>query len=231
MQYNTIFFDLDDTLWDTETNSRESLEDIYHLFGFDNYYESFSDFWDVYFPFNQSLWHLYERNGITKSDLMKRRFFEPFVHMNGLTEAKAADINKAFMERTASKSRVIEGAFDVLDALKPNFRMCVLSNGFEEVQFKKIHNAGFDDYFEKVILSDHVGINKPDTRIFEYALKEMDVKKDNVVMIGDNWNSDILGAHNAGIDQIWFNPDGDPAHGFTPTYSIKALSEIKSILM
>lgn len=231
MRYTTIFFDLDDTLWDTTANSRESLNEIYHLFSFDNYYANFEDFYKVYFPYNISLWDLYEQHSISKKELMTDRFYTPFKHINGLTPQKSDEINNEFMMRTASKSGTVEGAKEILNLLKPHYKVCVLSNGFNEVQFKKIENAGLGSFFDRVILSDDIGVNKPDKKLFSYALDKMKTTADKCIMIGDNWKSDILGAYNSGIDQVWFNPENKNFESFSPTYTIVELSELKDILL
>lgn len=231
MKYSTIFFDLDDTLWDTTVNSRESLEEIYHLFSLDKYYPTFEDFYKVYLPHNLSLWDLYEQNRITKQQLMEDRFYTLLQHTGEITKEKGKEMNNEFMSRTASKGKTVEGAKEILEMLKSRCKICVLSNGFIEVQDKKIRNAGLDSYFDEVILSDHIGINKPDTRLFDYALGKMKTTAEKSVMIGDNWHSDIIGAKNSGIDQIWYNPDEEETKGFIPTYTVRKLSEIRNILI
>lgn len=230
MKYSTIFFDLDDTLWDTAANSRESLEEVFHLFSFDQHYPSFDDFYAIYLPHNLSLWDLYEQHQITKQELMEDRFYSPFRHIPTVTKEQGKEMNQEFMKRTASKSRTINGAKEILEVLKPYYKICVLSNGFEEVQDKKIKSADLDQYFDEVILSDHIGINKPDARLFQYALDKMKTNTEESIMVGDNWYSDIIGAKNSNIDQIWYNPEKKQAKDFIPTYTIKQLSEIKKIL-
>lgn len=231
MRYTTIFFDLDDTLWDTTANSRESLEEVYRLFSFDNYYSRFEDFYAIYYPYNIGLWDMYERHEITKSELMGDRFYTPFKHIEGLTKEKSDKINLEFMMRTSSKSGTIDGAKEILKLLKPHYKICVLSNGFNEVQFKKIRSAGLDDFFDSIVLSDDIGINKPDKKLFAYALDKMSTTPDRSIMIGDNWKSDILGAFNSGIDQVWYNPDNKHPDVFNPTYTIRKLNELKDILL
>jgi len=230
MKYTTIFLDLDDTLIDTAANNYDALTEIYTEYKFDSHYESFDDFYAVFKPYNLSLWKLYEQNQITKSELKERRFFVPFKHISDLSQEKASEINEEFMFRSSSKKRIINGAIDFLDWAKPGFKIVMLSNGFKEVQYKKLENSGLTDYFDKIILSDHVGVNKPSPILFEYALHEASVKKDETIMIGDNWHSDITGAKNSGIDQIWYNPSEISENGFTPTYTIKSLDQIKNIL-
>jgi len=231
MRYSTIFFDLDDTLWDTFNNSKESLNEIFSLFCFDKHYSTFDEFYSIYFKHNSSLWEKYEKHAITKEELMENRFYTPFRHIEEITPEKAIEINQEFMSRTASKGGVIEGAKEMLELLKSRYKICILSNGFKEVQYKKIKNAGLDKYFDKVILSDDIGLNKPRRELFEYALNKMGVTAGKSIMVGDNWSTDIEGAYKSNIDQIWFNPDSESPKGFKPTYTIKKLNELADILL
>lgn len=231
MQYSTILFDLDDTLWDTSNNSKESLSEVFNLFSFNKHYNSFDEFYTIYFKYNMSLWEKYEKHTITKEELKKDRFYTPFKHIEDITIEKAALINQEFMSRTASKGGVVEGAKEILEALRPHYKIGILSNGFKEVQHKKIKNAGLNEYFDKVILSDDIGLNKPRRELFEYALNKMGVTAGRTVMIGDSWSSDIEGAYKSNIDQIWYNPDNETPKGFKPTYTIKKLDELKGILL
>ena len=108
--------------------------------------------------------------------------------------------------------------------------MHILSNGFREVQYKKIENSGLQPYFDKIILSEDAGINKPHRDMFTHALKTTNSKRDQTMMIGDSWEADIVGAFNSRIDQIWFNPKEIPHEEFEPTYTVRRLMEIKDIL-
>jgi len=231
MKYTTLFLDFDDTLVDTAANNYEALTELYTEYSFNNYYESFDDFYAVFKPYNLSLWKLYEQNRIDKDTLKSQRFFEPFKHIANIDQKKALDINNEFMFRSSSKKRIIDGAVNLLDKLKPLYKMAVLSNGFEEVQYKKLENSGLGHYFEKIILSDQAGSNKPGHEFFDFALKETNETKDKVIMIGDNWHSDIIGAKNSGIDQIWYNPSEMNSEGFIPTYTVEKLSDIEGILV
>ncbi|MDR1809710.1 MAG: YjjG family noncanonical pyrimidine nucleotidase [Prevotella sp.] len=231
MKYNAILFDLDHTLLDTERNNRDALEEIYAVYGFDRHYESFEDFYAVYSEYNLAIWTAYENKHVTKNDMMYLRFYTPFNHLNGYTRAKALEINYDYLDRVAGKGILIDGATALLDTLKPHYPMHIISNGFNEVQYKKIDSAGLSPYFDKIILSDHIGVNKPDPALFRHALNEIGMTATEVVMIGDNWNSDILGAKNSGIDQIWYNPNLNKPAGFVPTYTVARLSEIPAILL
>lgn len=229
-EYTVVFLDLDDTILDTIKNSEESLLEIYKEYEVDRYAPSFYEFMEYYKSINSNLWKLYEQNLITKEELMKRRFLETFDKYHTITEDQSLDLNMNFLLKTSVKKNLIEGAIDVLDYLSSKYKLYIVSNGFTEIQYKKMEMVGVDKYFQGIILSDEVGKNKPHPGIFEYTLKKAGVVVNQVVMVGDNVNTDIKGAQSVGIDQIWYNPNGSSNQGIIPTYEIKSLSEIKNIL-
>ena len=139
-------------------------------------------------------------------------------------------MNDEFLERTTVKTKLIPHAMEILEYLRPSYRLYILSNGFREVQFKKLSNSGLSPYFAKMILSEDACIQKPHKAIFDFALKNTNSRRSETLMIGDSWDADIVGAHNAKIDQLWFNPKNLSKNGFTPTYTIQSLLEIKNIL-
>jgi putative hydrolase of the HAD superfamily len=181
-------------------------------------------------PVNHHLWDLYRQGEITKETLVVERFLSP-VRTFGINDPEYAKrLSDDFLERTTRKTRLIDGTLDLLDYLKPKYRMHILSNGFREVQFKKIENSGLKPYFDKIILSEDAQSNKPHPDIFTYALKNTNSRRDQTVMIGDSWDADIAGAHRSRIAQIWFNPGKELPAGFEPTYTVQTLAEIKDIL-
>lgn len=231
MKYNTIFIDLDDTLIDTVENTKITIREIYEDYDLQNYFSSFDDFFvNHYRPNNIRLWKAYEKHEITKQELMDERFTGVFREVADISDERAQEMNRDFLGRIVLKSSLIDGAVELLDYLKPKYRLCILSNGFSEMQYVKIKSAGLEGYFDDVVLSDVVGINKPQVGIFEYALRKANVDKSEVIMLGDNYSSDIIGAYNAGIGQIWFNPNDSQAADFEPTYVVNQLSEVKGIL-
>lgn len=230
MAYKNLFIDLDDTLWDIHLNGRECLEEIYHDYGYEQFYPSFEDYYNVYMPVNHHLWALYRQGEIKKEELIVERFLAP-VRSFGINDpAYAKRLSDDFLERTTRKTGLIEGTMALLDYLKPRYRMHILSNGFREVQYKKIENAGLRPYFDKIILSEDAGINKPHAGMFTYALKNSNSRRDQTIMIGDSWEADIVGAYQSRIAQIWFNPKREMADGFEPTFTVQTLAEIKGIL-
>lgn len=229
-KYKHLFIDLDDTLWDIHQNSKECLEEVYHDYGFNKYFETFDDYYNVYIPSNHHLWGLYRDGKIGKEELIVERFLVP-VREFGIDDADyARSLSDDFLERTTLKTKLVDGAMDLLNYLKPNYEMHILSNGFREVQYKKLENSGLKPYFDKIILSDEIGINKPHSEFFTHALEQANAHQSEVLMIGDSWDADIVGAYNSNIDQLWLNPKEHKPNVFTPTYSVKTLVEIKEIL-
>ncbi|WP_294080204.1 YjjG family noncanonical pyrimidine nucleotidase [Proteiniphilum sp. UBA5384] len=230
MQYKNLFIDLDDTLWDIHLNGKECLEEIYRDYGYDRFYPDFEAYYNVYMPSNHHLWALYRQGDITKDKLIIERFLVPVREFGIDDPGYAKRLSDDFLERTTRKTRLIDGTMDLLDYLKPKYRMHILSNGFREVQFKKIENSGLAPYFDKIILSEDAGINKPHPDMFTYALKNTNSRRDQTVMIGDSWDADIVGAWKSRITQIWYNPEEIAPEGFAPTYTVQTLGEIKEIL-
>lgn len=230
MKYSTIFIDLDDTLLDTVYNTVDTLKELYADYGLEKYFGSFNAFFETFQNNNLNNWRLYECNQISKDALIRNRFIGAFRSVDEVDDKKALEINADYIERIVKKDRLIDGAKELLDYLKQKYKISTISNGFTEMQFRKMKSAGLSSYFDKVILSDEVGINKPHPDIFDYALREAGVERANAIMIGDNYFSDIAGASNSGIDQIWFNPAGKLATDLKPTYTVRNLNEIKNIL-
>lgn len=230
MAYKSIFIDLDDTLWDTYHNNKECLEELYADYDFGRYYASFEAFFSIYMPHNIELWAKYRSGEIDRQTLILDRFLYVLRPLGIENKQEVLAINNDFLRRTASKTRLIPGAIELLDYLRPSYRLFILSNGFREVQSLKLKNAGLAPYFERLILSEDAKIQKPHKGIFDFALHNTSSRRTESLMIGDSWDADIVGAYHAGFGQIWFNPEGLPANGFTPTYTVRTLDEIRKIL-
>ena len=230
MNYSSLFFDLDDTLWDTAHNNKECLEEIYSAYRFGRYYASFDDFYTVYMPNNLLLWAKYRNHVIDRRTLIAERFLYVLRPMGISDEEYALELNKDFLQRTATKTGLIDGAIELLEYLFRRYRLFILSNGFREIQSLKMQNSGLAPYFERIFLSEDVSIQKPHKAIFDYALKSSNSRRAESLMIGDCWESDIAGAENARIDRIWFNPRHEAPKGNPPTFTVHALSELKKIL-
>lgn len=228
--YSTVFIDLDDTIWDTYSNGKESMAEIYSGYKFDRFFPDFDTFYNIYYPNNCLLWEKYREGKISKDELIIERIRFPLRPYIIYSDKEILAINDDFLHRTTKKTQLLPYTFETLDYLKPKYRLYILSNGFREVQYQKMDNSGLSPYFEDVILSDNVGYTKPHSKIFEEALRIAKVDKAEAIMLGDSWDADIVGAKKAGIDQIWYDLGIEVSKGFTPTYRITSLRELRQIL-
>jgi len=231
MRYKNLFIDLDDTLWDTYHNNKKCLEGLYADLKWDKYFASFEAFFDIYMPNNDRLWAEYRNNKINKQTLVLERFGSVLRPIGITKREDILAINKEFLKYTGDRTgRLIEGAIDLLEYLRPSYKMYILSNGFKGVQEQKMRNSGIYSYFQKIILSEDAGIHKPHKEIFDFALKNTNSQRTETLMIGDCWEADIEGARRSKIDQLWFNPKGLEEKDCKPTFTVKSLVEIKNIL-
>ena len=226
MNKKLILIDLDDTLWDTWLNNKESLNEVYTALHWGRYFSSFESFFErYYYPVNHQLWERYNKQEISKEALSIERLCRPlsdrFVELQqdpSLSEisldlaqilSQGEDYwlkaNDDFMERIKTKKTLCPNALEVLAYLKSKYHVCILSNGFGEVQYAKINNSGLSPYIDDIVLSDEVGYNKPNPLIFEHCLGLTGYDRAESIMIGDSWSSDIRGAALSGIDSIWYN--------------------------
>lgn len=230
MKYASLFFDLDDTLWDTACNNRACLEEIYCDYRLGCYYTSFEDFYAIYMPHNLLLWAKYRNHEIDRRTLILERFLFVLRPLGINDEGYVLKLNNDFLRRTTNKTRLIEGAIDLLEYLYPKYRLFIISNGFREIQSLKMQNSGLAPYFGRILLSEDVSIQKPHREIFHYALKSTNSRRTESLIIGDSWEADMAGAQNARIDSVWYNPNDEVAKGRPPTFTIRSLSELKQIL-
>lgn len=232
MKYKDLFIDFDDTLYDTYGNSVISLCETYEAYHLDRYFATPQVFYDAYWAANIDLWTRYSKGEITRPYLIVERFRRPLSVGRGLevTEQLCLEMSNRFLDFCSSKSGVVEGAHQLMDYLKrKGYRMHLCSNGFHEVQYKKLTACGLKDYFDTVVLSEDAGFNKPSKQFFDYALKVSGAHKETTIMIGDNLQTDIVGAHDAGFDTILFNRWG-VAPSLVPTHIVATLREIMDIL-
>ena len=230
--YKDLFIDFDDTLYDTYGNSVISLCETYEAYHLDRYFADPQVFYDAYWAANIDLWTRYSKGEITRPYLIVERFRRPLSVGEGLdvTEQLCLEMSDRFLDFCSSKSGVVEGAHQLMDYLKrKGYRMHLCSNGFHEVQYKKLTACGLKDYFDTVVLSEDAGFNKPSKQFFDYALKMSGAHKETTIMIGDNLQTDIVGAHDAGFDTILFNRWG-VAPSPVPTHTVATLREIMDIL-
>ena len=229
-RYTTLFIDLDDTLFDFRQASRMSFHETYDLLGYERFFESFEHFLQIYEPRNRELWVLYGKGEIDKATLNRLRYSYPLEAVGHPDEELAARFCTEALSRIPHKNVLIPGAIELMEYLHPRYEMFILSNGFQELQSQKMATTGLSKYFKRLILSDEIGINKPNPELFHYALEVSGARKESSIMIGDMFETDIVGAANIGLDQIFVNIAGAKGLTFEPTYEVNNLLQIKDIL-
>lgn len=228
-KYKHLFFDLDRTLWDFDKNSEEAIQDLYDKHGLALKLKvDFSVFYKQYKGINHELWAVYRMGQITKDELRLQRFHNTFRHFNYNNPVFALAFNDDYVALCSSKSNLIPGSIEVLDYLKPNYVMHVITNGFVEAQEVKMNNSGLSYYFDQVVVSDGLGYRKPDKRIFDYAFEKSGATAENSIMIGDDYGPDVFGAKGVGMDQVYFTKQLEKDE--EATFVIKSLLELKNIL-
>lgn len=204
-QITDIFFDLDHTLWDFDTNSALAFDKIFKK----NHPEVFTErFIEKYIPINQACWKLYQIDKMTHHELRYSRLKQSFDAINYLISDE--DIHKIaddYIEFLPEFNHLFEDAIEVLEYLIPNYNLHIITNGFANVQKKKITNSNLGHYFKTITNSEMAGAKKPNPVIFEHALQIAKATKNNSIMIGDSLEADIEGALNFGMKAIFFNPD------------------------
>jgi len=209
-RYTHLFFDLDDTLWDFQANAYESLVDLFEHHQLNRYFTNFDQFYQLYTTRNNELWVLYGAGSITKDFLSKERFSYPLQFVGVHNKAFARSLNDDFLKNMTTKTQLIPHAQEVLEELRTQgYVMTIVSNGFRDVQYDKLRTSGLISYFDTIVLSEEVGFMKPDARFFQYALDKNTVTAQKVLLIGDNYEADILGARQFGIDALYFDRNSE----------------------
>ncbi|MBO7259708.1 MAG: YjjG family noncanonical pyrimidine nucleotidase [Paludibacteraceae bacterium] len=227
--YSVVFIDWDDTLWDFHANAYIAMEKAYDKYDLQRYFHSFQHFYNLYEGRNRELWAEYAQGNITKDNLQRERFQYPFRMVNQEDDDLAGQVGNDFLELTIQQNKLITGAKELMAYLAQKYPIIVLSNGFKEVQYRKIATSGLQEYITHVVLSEEVGVQKPNKLIFEYALKLINKKASEVMMIGDNMETDIMGAAEIGMDTIYLSKNMTSTTDY-PTYTVQTLREIQNIL-
>ncbi|MEO6453005.1 MAG: YjjG family noncanonical pyrimidine nucleotidase [Ginsengibacter sp.] len=230
-KYKHLFFDLDHTLWDFDTNAKETLMEVHQLFKLEEKaVHPFEDFYRIYLNHNAILWDRYHKGFITSEDLKWRRMWRTLVDFKIGDELLAKTISAKFLDILPTKKALFDYTIEILEYLtEKKYLLHLITNGFEKTQWNKIRNANLSKYFTHVITSERCNAIKPAKQIFEYAIKVAGANLSESIMIGDNPDADIQGAINAGMDNIFVNHTGITIL-INPTYTIRTLQELQDIL-
>lgn len=221
-----IFFDLDHTLWDFERNSALTYEHLFEDFDID---VPLKGFLQHYVPLNLVYWKAFREGRITKEKLRYERLKTVFDRMElRVSDAQISYLSEAYIEKLCTYTHLLPNCIEILEYLKNRYKMHIITNGFEDVQTRKLNNSGIAQYFTAVINSDRAGVKKPDPGIFTMALEAAGIRPESGVMIGDSLEADIRGARAVGLQALHFNIHNDPVHEMCPI--ILDLEQIKIYL-
>lgn len=230
-KYKHIFFDLDHTLWDFETNSKLTLQQIFKEQKLsEKGIPVFDNFLARYKTINDRYWARYHNNMVTKEKLRHGRFYDVLKEFGIDDTALAETMAQNYLDISPRKTALFPNAIEVLGYLQKKYALHLITNGFAEVQWIKLEQSGLKPFFEHIIISEEVGTQKPDRAIFEIAMERVKTNATECVMIGDNYNTDIVGAKSAGMNQIFFNPKKNRSRRLEVTHEINSLLELKEIL-
>lgn len=221
-----IFFDLDHTLWDFDKNSMLAFKRVFKKFKITIEFDAFLK---IYEPINVEYWKKYREDKVSKENLRRGRLIDSFNFFDLIyTTEKIDEIADAYIQELPFDNHLFEGAVEILDYLILKYKLHIITNGFEEVQHKKLKNSGIDRYFSTVTTSEEVGLKKPNPKVFLTALNKANSLPAQSVMIGDSLEADILGANNIGMQTIFYNYRNESIS--KKIKSIDSLIEIKNYL-
>lgn len=217
-----IFFDLDHTLWDFDKNSELTFATIFKNYRVDL---PLKDFLDVYLPINRKYWKLFREGKIEQQNLRFKRLNEVFEILKfRASDQMINDLSQAYIDYLPNHNHLFPHTFEVLSYLQQKYKLHIITNGFYEVQHKKLGNSKLKPYFQTVTTSEDAGVKKPNKIIFEYALDLAKTKTHASVMIGDNLEADVEGAKSFGMEAIFFGKDPD-----YKGLQIQNLNELKTL--
>lgn len=231
MRYKHIFFDLDRTLWDFDTNSRFALEVIYEKNELDTLgILNLEAFIQVYQDINEQMWTSYRLGNLSKAHLRTRRFSKTLAHFGYENEKLGIKLDQDYIAISPYQTALLPQAIETVGYLAEKYQLHIITNGFEEVQNIKLDKSGLLPFFKTMMTSERAMARKPDPIVFQLACKMAGANTFDSLMVGDDLEADIIGAKNVSMDQVYFNPVRK-SHGVNDiTHEITNLSELRTIL-
>lgn len=228
MKYEVILFDADDTLFDFKKSEREAFKNTILEFNIE-YDESYH--LKTYQEINTVMWKELEQGLITQENLKIERFKRLSDKLN--IRFDETHFAKSYIEHLAGASFLYDGSIDLIENLSKSHKLSIVTNGLAFVQHKRIRESIISKYFADIVISEEILVSKPNPKIFEHALKNINHNdKSKVLMVGDSLTSDIKGGINFGIDTCWYNPNKIiNKTSIKPTYEISNFNELQSLLL
>ncbi|MCH2490598.1 MAG: YjjG family noncanonical pyrimidine nucleotidase [Flavobacteriales bacterium] len=221
-----VFFDLDHTLWDFDRNSQLAFQRVFvkHQIQLE-----LQDFIRAYEPINLRYWKLYREEKVTKEQLRRGRLTETFQQFSIAYPIETIDaLAVAYIDELPIDNHLLEGSMEVLEYLKPKYKLHIITNGFKEVQHLKLANSKIAPFFETITTSEEVGVKKPNPLVFKTAMKKAKTSAESSIMIGDSLEADIEGAAAVGMNTLFYNYRKEQL--IDDIYAIDQLIEIKNFL-
>ena len=225
-----VFFDLDRTLWDFEKSAKQTFEEIYdHYKLYNKGIPSVKEFHIAYTIHNNRLWDQYRKNEIKKEVLRSLRFKLTLKDFDIIDDALSEEIGDDYIRISPLKVNLFPYAIEILDYLFTLYKLHIITNGFSEVQTTKLRTSGMNKYFTKIITSEEAGVKKPHPDIFKFAFEKTGASPAESIMIGDDYEVDIIGAKEVRMAQIFVDHENKYKKDGS-TYYINNLKEIEEIL-
>lgn len=221
--YQWILFDADDTLFQFDAFS--GLQAAFRSFDV----EFDAGHYEQYQQINKQLWQRYQNGEVRAEDVQQQRFHDWSERLG----VSPADINSRFLLAMTEISQPFAGVQDFLNHLHGRIRLGIITNGFSRLQRARLARSNMQQYFDVLVVSEEVGAAKPSPLIFRHALQQMALPDPAaVLMVGDTFESDIVGAAAAGMDTCWLNSAGKPnSHDLRPDYQVSSVQELKQLLL
>jgi putative hydrolase of the HAD superfamily len=228
--YKHLFFDLDHTLWDFETNSHETLHEVFHNHQLnEKLTPDFDAFHERYSYHNKKLWDRYNHGYIRQEELRWKRMWHTLLDFKNGDEKLARQMSAEYLQILPHKKALFPYTIEIIEYLtQKGYRLHLITNGFEEVQWGKLRNSGIEGYFGQVVTSERAMALKPHAEIFAYALQHTGAHLHESIMLGDNLDADIGGAMKFGMDTVFVNHIGESTE-LKPTYTVTHLKELEAI--
>lgn len=230
MKYKHLFFDLDHTLWDFEANARLTLEALYEGMQLRTRgVNDFELFYKNYLGHNEKLWERYRKGYIKQDELRIKRMWLSLLDFKIADDELSRQMSIQFLELLPTRTILFPHTKEILQYLADKgYVLHLITNGFEKTQHSKLKYSGLHVFFKEVVTSEGSNSLKPNKEIFDYALHRSGALLRESIMIGDTIDVDILGARNAGMDQVFVNHLQIMVED-KPTYTVHSLKELERI--